>query len=190
MRKPASQEPAVYMPWVPDVSVDSGGVEPDGPDSGRTLASPRQMGGVDVGVRVADELRVWEGVTDGVTLSVAVLEGDGVPVCVADTEPVREPLRLPVELDEGVPVWLLVLMLLPVALDEGVPIWLLVPLRLPVALDEGVPVLELVDVFVVERVPDVDAVPVLEDVAVALDVGVSVRELVSVTVPVGVEVAL
>ena len=145
------------MPRVPDVSVDSGGVEPDGPARGRTFASPRQMGGVDDGVRVAEGLRVIGGDLDAVALSVAVLEGDGVPVCVADTEPVREPVLLRVELSDGVAVSLGVPVRLLVELDEAVPVWLPVglgvPVRLPVELDDAVPVELLVWLGVPVRLP-------------------------------------
>ena len=60
------------------------------------------------------------GDTDAVALRVAVLEGFEVPVWVADTEPVREPVLLRVELDEGVAVSLGVPVRLPVELDESV----------------------------------------------------------------------
>ena len=80
----------------------------------------------------------------------------------------QEPV--PVELDEGVPVWLPVpvelLEPVPVELDEGVPVWLPVPV--PVALLEGVPDADGVPVPVVEAVP----VELLDPVPVPLDDGV------------------
>ena len=168
------------MPRVPNVSVDSGGVEPDGPDSGRTLTSPWQIGGVDDGVRVAEGLRVIGEVTDAVALRVAVLEGFEVPVWVADTEPVREPVLLRVELDDGVAVSLGVPVRLPVELGEGVPVWLAVRLGvqvgLPEELGEGVPVRLALGVPV--RLP------------VELGEGVSVELLVWLGVPVRLPVEL
>jgi hypothetical protein len=66
--------------------------------------------------------------------------------CVVDTVVVgvRVPLRLPVALDDGVPVCEPVPLRLldAVPLDDGVPVCENVPLRLPVALDDGVPVCE------------------------------------------------
>ena len=59
--KPAAQEPDVYMPGVPSASVERGGAEPATPESGRTLASPRQMGGLDVVVGVSDGVRLPDG---------------------------------------------------------------------------------------------------------------------------------
>ena len=83
-------------------------------------------------------------VVDGCADLVAVLELDRLRDAVAVA--LREPV--PVELDDGVPVWLPVpvelLELVLVKLDDGVPVWLPVPVELlgpvPVELDDGVPV--------------------------------------------------
>lgn len=144
--KPDAHEPAVYMPVLPAASKDRGGVEPTAPDSGRTLASPRQIGGEGVAMRQRDNVRVLDGLDE--PLRLAVLLDDGVPVGL------DEPLRLAVTLDDGVSVRLDELLRLAVALNEGVPVVLLEPepfeldesvlvwLPVPVELDEGVHVCE------------------------------------------------
>lgn len=129
--KPVAQLPAVYMPGVPAASVERGGAEPTAPASGRTLASPRQMGGEGVAERVAGGLRLRE------LLPVPKLVGDTLGVSERDVEPLPVPVPDVDSLSEL--VWLGVELRLAVALDEGAPDWLDVELRLAVALNEGVP---------------------------------------------------
>ena len=158
-------------------------MEPDAPARALTFVIPRQIGGVDVGVRVEDALRVAGGVADAVELTVGALEDEGVPVDVDDPEPVTEPVLLRVPLEDGVPVWLEVPVRLPVPLDDGVPVWLAVPVRLPVRLpvplDDGVPVWLEVPVPVTLPVDVVDSVGSTEVVAVGVTDELAVCERVT-----------
>ena len=172
---PAAHAPAVYMPGVPSAAVDRRGDTPLGPASGRTLASPRQMGALGEGVRVGGgALRVRERV--GALVPVAL--GEGVPVVLDEAEPLR--LIVPVVLDEAVPVALddavpvPLRLIVPVVLDEAVPVAL--DEEVPVALDEAVPVWLIVPVALDEAVPVAlgEAVPVRLIVPVALDEAVPV----------------
>ena len=108
---------------------------------------------VDVGEAVCEA--VCEAVTDAVLVELAVSDDvceaviDAVLVKLAVTDDVCEAVidAVLVELDDAVPVWLLVPVGLdepvPVELDDGVLVWLLVP----VELDEPVPVALLVAVI-------------------------------------------
>ena len=58
MRRPAEQEPNVYMAGCPSTSVDSGGATPDAPVRGRMARSPRQSGCVGDGDAVVDAVRL------------------------------------------------------------------------------------------------------------------------------------
>ena len=124
--KPAAQEPDVYMPGVPDASMERGGAEPAGPDSGRTLVSPRQMGGVDVVLGVSDGVHVPDALPVAVRVSeelpVAVRVSDELPVPDRVAELLLVPVRVPDALGVAVRV----------ALGDGVPVRLAV--RVPVAL--------------------------------------------------------
>ena len=79
-----TQLPAVYMPGVPSASVDRRGATPATPASGRTLESPRQMGGLGVAERVAGGVRL----AGGLPVEVRVLDGLPVPERVAGLLPV------------------------------------------------------------------------------------------------------
>jgi hypothetical protein len=106
--KPAAQDPDVYMPGLPDDATASAGIEPLGPVSETTLASPRQMGGVADGERVRVDAAVCAAVEGGVRVLVTVAEGvpvavaEGVPVAVEDAVPVEDPVIDGEAVTEGV----------------------------------------------------------------------------------------
>jgi len=91
---PALHEPEVYMPLLPDVSVDSCGAVPLAPTRGNVLGMPRHMGGDGVVDTVAVGVRVMD------VLPVAVRVIEALLVAVQDTEPVPEAERVP----DGLPV--------------------------------------------------------------------------------------
>ena len=100
MRRPAAQNPEVYIPALPSTVVRSADAVPFDPASRTTLANPRQMGGDAVAEGAPERVAVSD------VVDLAVVLDDHVPVreAVPDWVTVGDEVDMAVVLDDHVPV--------------------------------------------------------------------------------------